>query len=87
MYVTVSHCPNPDVKGGYWTDPLDYAHSVKIQVASFQEASEVCRKYIDRNNLGAGNWDGGLVFKNRTLVARVSYNGRVWDLEDNEIKI
>lgn len=49
-----------------------------VPVKSLQEASEVCRKFIDDNELGAGNWSGGDIFKDDVLVARVSYNGSVW---------
>lgn len=45
---------------------------------SLQEASETCRKFIADNGLGGGNWAGGDVHEGGELVARVSYNGRVW---------
>lgn len=48
-------------------------------VTTLAEASSVCRDFIERNEMGAGNWAGGDVLDaNNKVVARVSYNGRVW---------
>jgi hypothetical protein len=78
MIVKLSHGPNPDImSGGYWSQPVD--HGVQeIEVEDFAEASRVCREYIERNNLGGGNWDGGQVMQDGMQVAKVSYNGRIW---------
>ena len=41
----------------------------------------VCQ-YIDKNDLGAGNWTGGKIYnENDEYVGRVSYNGKFWDKE------
>ena len=58
----------------------------EVEVESFKEASRVCRKFIDDNNLGGGNWHGGQVYVDGNQVASVSYNGRIWDMEGMEIK-
>jgi hypothetical protein len=53
-------------------------------------ASNLCRKYIETYNLGDGNWGGnaGLVLDdNQKQIARVSYNGRVWDNNNKEVTI
>ena len=42
-----------------------------------------CREFIDEHDLGGGNWSGGEVYEEGTLVARVSYNGRVWRPSEN----
>lgn len=66
----------PGTPKGYWRD-----------VATLAEASAACRAYICETELGAGNWAGGQVrdAQTREVVARVSYNGRVWDLDGKEI--
>jgi hypothetical protein len=50
-----------------------------LDVASLQAASAACRAYLEQHGLGSGNWTGGDV-KNGAgeVVAKVSYNGRVW---------
>ncbi|HMS40933.1 MAG TPA: hypothetical protein PKE69_11950 [Pyrinomonadaceae bacterium] len=54
--------------------------TVYHEVSSLKEASEVCRNYISRFNLGSGNFTGGQVIDDKNnFVARISYNGRVWD--------
>lgn len=55
-------------------------------VMDFVEASQVCRDYIVRWTLGGGNWTGGGVSSVKTgeLVARVSYNGRVWSTTEKD---
>lgn len=49
-----------------------------VEVADYQEASKVCREFISRNALGGGNWNGGEVRQGDQVIAKVSYNGRVW---------
>lgn len=56
-----------------------------VECASFAEASKLCGMYIDEYGLGGGNWTGGQVYQNGILIARVSYNGRVWDMNNKEI--
>lgn len=56
---------------------------VYFEVSSLKEASVVCRKYISHFNLGSGNFIGGRIIDDDcNFVARVSYNGRVWDSEN-----
>lgn len=51
-------------------------------VNSLKEASEVCRNYINKWDLGGGNWNGGQVYDiDGKMVGIVSYNGRVWEGE------
>lgn len=50
-----------------------------VEVADLKAASDACMAFIRENNLGGGNWTGGEVKDAKgNLVARVSYNGRVW---------
>ena len=54
-----------------------------IEVSSLKNASLLCKKFIDRFNLSSSNWMGGLIVDdNFNFIARVSFNGRVWDNED-----
>lgn len=62
-------------------------HSEKKQVETLAEASKAVRKFIDDFLLGSSTWTGGKVYVGRKQVARVSYNGRVWEPNDGaEIK-
>jgi hypothetical protein len=84
MNVKLSHRRNPDISGGYWHGkPLDGKRIVPVE--SLAEASGVCLGYIDRNDLGFGNWTGGQVSDGKKQVAIVSYNGRIWDMDGKEI--
>ncbi len=57
-------------------------------VGSLREASRAATEFIARHSLGAGNWAYGNVVDDRgRVVARVSYNGRVWDPKDREITV
>lgn len=77
--VTMAHGPNPDIRGGgYWGDPTDTATPQLVGVEDFAQASAVCLSYIQRNELGGGNWTGGAIYEDGKQVAHVSYNGRVW---------
>jgi len=52
---------------------------IRVPISSFEEASSIVRKFIDKNDLGGGNWTGGQIYKNGKEIAYVSYNGRVWE--------
>ena len=84
MTVKLSSCGNPDLM----QNPNDsLSPKVLFQIITLKGASIICQKYIATWNLGGGNWSGGQVYKGKKQVARVSYNGRVWDMDDEEITI
>lgn len=51
-----------------------------VTVPDLEEASGVCRAYIEDDGLAASEWLGGEVISEETrlCVAVVTYNGRVW---------
>ncbi len=64
IYLSASGCP-----------------TLKIPVKSADVASAMFQQYRDQNEIGASdmNADCGSIFADDgTLVAKVSYNGRVW---------
>ena len=85
LTVQLSHAGNPDCCG-YHSEPIDSGKKHLVEVADYAQASRVCRAYIDRNELGGGNWTGGAIRLGRKTVARVSYNGRVWAADGTEIQ-
>ena len=87
LTVKLSHRSNPDIAGGYWNEPEESGKTQNVPVGSFAEASKVCSAFIRRNQLGGGNWTGGNIYEGRKKIARVSFNGRVWDNDDNEIVV
>lgn len=53
-----------------------------VRARDFAEASQRVRRYIEQHDVGSSNWAGGDVRDHTgALVARVSYNGRVWPPE------
>lgn len=51
-----------------------------IEVNSIKQAVVLCSEFISRFNLGSSNWMGGLIVDdNFNFIARVSYNGKVWN--------
>ena len=59
------------------------AYRLKIKgrfhsVASFKEASALYEAKRDASGQGASRFRDGEIYEGETLVARVSYNGRVW---------
>lgn len=76
--VTLASVGNPDFDQDC-TRPLPGVGNATVVVESISEAAAECRKFIDENELGAGNWAGGLVMDSRgQAIAEVSYNGRIW---------
>ena len=76
MTVTLSSAGNPD--HGQYYDKGVFSPTLLVEVKDLSEASTVCRVYITQHELGAGNWTGGTIRQGRTIIGRVSYNGRVW---------
>ena len=87
MTVKLSSCGNPDFRQNPNEPLFGCPKEVYVEVATLKGASLICLKYIDSWELGGGNWDGGQVYEGNKQIARVSYNGRVWDLNDKEILI
>jgi hypothetical protein len=87
LIVKLSHRSNPDIDGGYWNEPQESGKTQNVPVSSFAEASKTCSAFIRRNQLGGGNWTGGNIYEGRKKVGHVSFNGRVWDIEGNEIVV
>jgi len=52
---------------------------------TLDEASKICREYILNFNLGGGNWAGGQVYHpKKGLIANISFNGKVWKLNNTK---
>lgn len=79
--VTLSSVGNPD-KDQDPSKPLPWVRNNTYTTTSMLEASMACQSYIATNSLGAGNWSGGDIYQNGKIVARVSYNGRVWHVSN-----
>ena len=84
MHLKLASCGNPN-KGQDPDRPVYGTQDVVVSVSNYKEASEICRKWIVANNIGSGNWAGGEIIQDGVFVARVSYNGRVWNKNNNEI--
>ena len=66
---------NPD----FGQDPYQpMSPTEEIMVDTLQQAAVAVRAYIERHDLGSGNFPTPLVFKGDQVVARISYNGRIW---------
>jgi len=66
---------NPD----FGQDPDQPMSPTKVvMVDSLRAASEAARAYIERHHLGSGNFPSSRVVRDGRVVARISYNGRIW---------
>lgn len=79
--VTLGSVTNPDMdRESKNLKPVD------VEVPSVQAAIQAAREYIAKHDLGGGNWVGmGTIKMSGKPVARVSYNGRLWTLDDKSI--
>ena len=60
---------------------------VYFEVNSLLEAKNLTQKFINEFDLGGSNWVGGRVIdEENNFVARISYNGRVWEDESHPSK-
>ncbi len=80
--VELSAVPNPD----YAHDSTRKEGKIKIapyrvKIDDIPGARAIVLKFIEDNDLGGGNFTGGVIYKDGKAVAHVSYNGRIWEGE------
>lgn len=81
----IKHTKNPDISnGGYWSK-IKRPNNVTIIVDSLPEAKDICLKFIEKYNIGGGNWYPAIITENNIQIATISYNGRIWDTKHIEI--
>ena len=79
LLVSLSAEPNPDYDLGSWEAGVKIPAKL-VPVRDLRAAVQAARNFIQENNLGGGNWTGGQVYNDKgEWVARISYNGRVWE--------
>jgi hypothetical protein len=54
---------------------------VELACSSIENASKVFRDFIESNDFGASNCAEAFVKDGRKILARVSYNGKVWEFD------
>jgi hypothetical protein len=72
------------VSGGYIYLAASGCPTLKIPIESADMASAMFQQYRDRNGIGASDMMphcGSIFADDGTMVANVSYNGRVWNPE------
>lgn len=84
--VELNSIGNPD-RGQDTTKQIEGAWAIMRHVDSIEEASKAVRDYIEKHNLGAGNWSGGKVWtEDNEYLGYISYNGRFWADDSNNIR-
>jgi hypothetical protein len=82
MLVTLRSEVNPDHNFSYNREiPQE-----NVEVENLEEAQQVCAEYIERTDIGGGNWAGGEVWDDGVQIAYISYNCRVWTPEKDSSK-
>ena len=84
MILELKSVGNPDY-GQDPYQPLWGCPDLSVPINSLREASSLCRDYIEEYNLGGGGWAGGQIFDEGKLVAYVSFNGKIWSPDRNEL--
>lgn len=90
--LVLSHCPNGDImydaRRGYWTPPMDPTRTEEA-AATFYDAKQKFLAWINRNGLGGSNLDvnAGNLMDGKILVARFSYNGKLWHPDGHELPV
>lgn len=87
LEVAVGVGRNPDMAYDSINAPI--IKTKKVKVSSMKEAVDVCLKFIDEHNVGGGSWyaaDAGWIYENGKKIARVAYNGNLFDLKDEPWK-
>ena len=66
---------------------LEGTHAGYYYADSIKECQRAVRAYIEKYDLGAGEWTGGLAFKGNEYFGGISYNGRFWDKENKSFHL
>lgn len=63
--------------------------TMTVPVENFKHAKAMFEAYRDGKDLASSEMkkSDGKVFEGKIQVGRVSYNGRVWDMNDKEITV
>ena len=76
-----------ECSGLYTSDEKAMAHieagAKRVVISTLREASKLCLAFIEKWNLGGGNWTGGEVQIDGKPQYQVGYNGRVWIYNHN----
>jgi hypothetical protein len=72
-------------------DQSDYRANVRVSklkksAKSIDEAVRIAKNFIEDNDLGGGNFIPAKLYKNGKQIGFISYNGRVWNNDQSEIK-
>ena len=63
--------------------PNDFIY---FEIDNIYKAKELCQIFIKTYNLGGSNWIGGKVIdSDNNFIAKISYNGRIWDSDNWKI--
>ena len=80
MFMSLSNRGNPDRNENPDKPVFGCPNDHKIEIESFEEASNSARAYIEENMLGGGNWTGGEITNDSgEKIGQVAYNGRVFE--------
>jgi hypothetical protein len=75
LRLTLNSVGNPD----FGQDPRRSVSPYEsIEVETLSAAADAVRGYIERYQLGGGNLPTVMVFEGNRVIARISYNGRIW---------
>jgi hypothetical protein len=74
--IELKSCGNPD----FGQDPdREMSPCMLIDFKTIEEAQNIQSDYLGEYDLGGGNWCGGNITHMGKIVARMSFNGRVWE--------
>lgn len=75
------------------TDFANGSHEAKVRVKkskksanSIEQAVAITKQFIQENDLGGSNFIPAKIYKNGKHIGFISYNGRVWNNEQSEMK-
>ena len=86
LFIELGASPNYDYTPSDTRGRLQIA-KYREPIHSLREGAVTAREFIRARGLGSGNWAGfGKIVDGRgRLIAKVSYNGRIWGPKDQEI--
>lgn len=59
--------------------PLEGVERGYREADTIEELQSIVREYIEKNDIGGGQWTGGKVMEGDKEIGYISYNGRFWN--------
>lgn len=85
LTLKIEICGNPDKGQDPSKPPFGVERFHEIRASRIEIVRLLIEELQNKNNLGGGNWKDATLYRDDEKIGRVSWNGRVWDEQNNPV--